>query len=174
MIDVLNIHTQPVAISRVSQCDFDNLVFGKSFSDHMFIASYVDNAWQDMKIVPYGDISMSPALTALHYGQAIFEGLKAYKSETGEVLVFRPVENLKRLNKSAERLCMPVLPEEIFMSALTQLLSLDREWIPSKPGIHYISAHLCLALMNILGYVHLIIILLSYLPLRWVLIIALQ
>jgi branched-chain amino acid aminotransferase len=134
MIDVLNIHTQPVAMSRVSQCDFDNLVFGKSFSDHMFIASYADNAWRDMKIVPYGDISISPALTALHYGQAIFEGLKAYKSETGEVLVFRPVENLKRLNKSAERLCMPVLPEEIFMSALTQLLNLDREWIPSKPG----------------------------------------
>ena len=100
----------------------------------MFVASYDGKGWQDLKIVPYGDLSLSPALSALHYGQAIFEGLKAYKSESGEALVFRPVENLKRLNKSAERLCMPNLPEDIFMSGLTQLLSMDRDWIPSKPG----------------------------------------
>jgi branched-chain amino acid aminotransferase len=134
MIDVVNVQTQPVSKSRISECDFDQLVFGKTFSDHMFVATYDGKGWQDLKIVPYGDLSLSPAVSALHYGQAIFEGLKAYKSESGEVLVFRPVENLKRLNKSAERLCMPALPEEIFMSGLTQLLTMDRDWIPSKPG----------------------------------------
>lgn len=134
MIDVLNIQTQPVEKSRISQCNFEELAFGKTFSDHMFVASYDGKSWQDLKIVPYGDISLSPALSALHYGQAIFEGLKACKSESGQVLVFRPVDNLKRLNKSAERLCMPALPEEIFMSGLTQLLNMDRDWIPSKPG----------------------------------------
>jgi branched-chain amino acid aminotransferase len=134
MIDVLNIHTSQVHTSKVSQCDFENLVFGKTFSDHMFVATYADNTWQDLKIVPYGDISISPALSALHYGQAIFEGLKAYKNDIGEVLIFRPLENWKRLNKSAERLCMPTLPEEVFMSGLTQLLALDKNWIPAKPG----------------------------------------
>lgn len=134
MIDLMNIHTRPVTASRINKVDFKNVVFGKTFSDHMFVTDYYNQNWHDLRIVPYGDISVSPALSALHYGQAIFEGLKAYKNEAGEVLVFRPQANLERLNKSAERLCMPTLPEEVFMGALTQLLSLDKDWVPAQAG----------------------------------------
>jgi branched-chain amino acid aminotransferase len=134
MIDLFNIHTEPVTTTRVKDIDFTKVTFGKTFSDHMFVADYRNQAWQDLRIVPYGNISISPALSSLHYGQSIFEGLKAFKNAAGEVQVFRPVDNLKRLNKSAERLCMPTLPEEIFMSALSQLMNLDKNWIPSLPG----------------------------------------
>jgi branched-chain amino acid aminotransferase len=132
--DALQIEIQQTSKSRLQEVDFSNLVFGKNISDHMFISEYRDGQWQDSRIVPYGDLALSPATAALHYGQAIFEGMKAYKNDQGEVLTFRAIDNWLRLNKSAERLCMPTIPEEIFMGGLTELLRLDSGWVPSEPG----------------------------------------
>ncbi len=133
-VDTLTIQTQTVTRSRVSEVDFENLVFGKIFSDHMFVVDYQDGSWQNPQLLPYGDMGMSPATSALHYGQSIFEGMKAYKDDNGDILLFRPLENHKRLNASAERLCMPELPEEIFMQGLEHLLRLDASWVPSQEG----------------------------------------
>ncbi len=134
MTDTVQIEIHPIEKSRIDAVDFDNLVFGRSFADHMLVVDYKDGAWQTPQIVPYGPISFSPAMMSLHYGQAIFEGMKAYKSETGDILVFRPHDNWARLNKSAVRMCMPEVPEEVFMEGLSALLKLDAAWIPAKPG----------------------------------------
>ena len=134
MLATQTIQIQKTNNSRLPQVDFDNLDFGSIFSDHMLVIDYANGEWQTPTIVPYGDFSLSPANPALHYGQAIFEGLKAYKNEQGKISVFRPVANLDRLNLSADRLCMPALPEELFMQGLTELLRLDADWIPSNPG----------------------------------------
>jgi branched-chain amino acid aminotransferase len=128
------IKIQPTAQSRIGTVDFDNLVFGKNISDHMFVADYEDGKWHNPRVVPYGDLSLSPATAALHYGQAIFEGMKAYKNADGEVLMFRPTDNHKRFNRSAERMCMPTILEEMFMEGLTELLRLDSDWVPATPG----------------------------------------
>ncbi len=120
--------------SRLSEVDFNNLAFGRVFSDHMFVAEYTNGAWVSEKIVPYGDITFSPAMMSLHYGQAIFEGMKAYKNANGDINLFRPKENIKRLNKSAVRMCMPEIPEETFMNGLEQLLKIDQAWIPEGEG----------------------------------------
>lgn len=120
--------------SKLNQVDFDKIIFGRQFSDHMFVMDYKDGKWEQGKIMPYQNLPMSPATHALHYGQSIFEGMKAYKNEKGEVFLFRPEENFKRLNSSAERMCMPQIPKEIFMESLTALLRLDHEWIPAKSG----------------------------------------
>lgn len=120
--------------SRLSTFDFEHIEFGKAFSDHMFRIDYTHGAWQQAEIIPYGPICFSPAMSAIHYGQAIFEGMKAFKNQQGEPVLFRPYENFKRLNLSAERMGMPVLPEEIFMQALHTLIYLDKDWIPTKEG----------------------------------------
>lgn len=117
--------------SRIDQVDFDNLVFGREMSDHMVVVDYAGGAWQQPKIVPFQSLEFNPALTSLHYGQTIFEGIKAFKNEKGEINIFRPEEHAKRLNISAERLCMPTLPEEVFLETLEALLVLDKDWIPS-------------------------------------------
>lgn len=132
--EALSIDIQQVAQSRLHEVDFSNLVFGRSISDHMFVADYRDGQWQDLRIVPYGDMPLSPSLAALHYGQAIFEGMKAYKNEAGEVLLFRPADNWARFNRSAERMCMATVPEEIFMGGLMELLRLDAAWVPNDPN----------------------------------------
>lgn len=135
MVEVLSkIKVEKVIQSRIPEVDFDNIIFGKEFSDHMFVAEYKNGEWQDLKIVPYAPISVSPACAALHYGQAIFEGMKAYKNENSEVFLFRPFDNAKRINISAKRMCMPEIPEEIFMEGLKQLVKLDSNWIPSGEG----------------------------------------
>lgn len=134
MVDTLKITTNKVAQSRLSQIDFANLPFGKVYSDHMFIADYRQKDWSNLRIVPYGYMPISPATPALHYGQSIFEGMKAYASRGKEALVFRPLENWKRMNISAERMCMPAIPEELFMESLTALIDLDRNWIPTQEG----------------------------------------
>ncbi len=135
MTDTFPIHTAPVAASRLAELDFDNLEFGKHFADHMLVADYADGAWQAPRIVPYGEMSFSPALSALHYGQAIFEGLKAYRQASGGVALFRPRDNWQRLNISAERMCIPPVPEEIFMQGLAELVALDAAWVPARPGM---------------------------------------
>ncbi len=134
MTDTIQIDIHPIEKSRIDAVDFDNLVFGRSFADHMLSVDYKDGEWQTPQIVPFGPISYSPAMMSLHYGQAIFEGMKAYKNAEGEIFVFRPEENWKRLNKSAFRMCMPEVPEEIFMEGLSELLRLDAAWIPTAEG----------------------------------------
>jgi branched-chain amino acid aminotransferase len=134
MIETLPIDITKVAKSNLENIDFEKVVFGKTFTDHMFIAEYSEGRWHDFKIVPYGNLSISPAMSSLHYGQALFEGLKAYKSPSGEVLIFRPIDNLNRLNLSARRMCMPELPEDIFMQGLSTLLDLDKDWVPNTEG----------------------------------------
>jgi branched-chain amino acid aminotransferase len=114
--------------------DFSKLGFGKYFTEHMFMMDYSEEeGWHDARIVPFGYIPIHPASTVLHYGAEIFEGMKAYKTKDGYQM-FRPTENLKRLNDSAERLCLPTVPEDLFIDALVQLINLDYEWIPSEVG----------------------------------------
>lgn len=130
----ISFRVEPTNSSRLSQVDFNNLKFGQIMSDHMLVAEYNNGKWEDVSIVPYGDLTISPSMSALHYGQAIFEGIKAYKFEDGTVSIFRPDKNWERFNKSASRLQMPEVPEEIFLGGLKQLLDIDREWVPSKEG----------------------------------------
>ena len=118
--------------SKIAQTDFDNLSFGKCFSDHMFSVSFKNDQWQNPEILPYGPLSLNPGTHVFHYGQAIFEGMKAYKNNNGETLLFRPLENLKRLNRSADRLCMPRIDESMFMEGLSKLLEIDKDWIPQS------------------------------------------
>ncbi|WP_109437215.1 MULTISPECIES: branched-chain amino acid aminotransferase [Aquimarina] len=121
-----------VSESKIGQVDFENLNFGKIFTDHMFVCDYINGEWQTPKIVPYGPLTMEPSARVFHYGQAVFEGMKAYKDDQGDTFLFRPDENYKRINKSAERLAMPEFPKEYFFDGLNALLKLDNNWI--KPG----------------------------------------
>jgi branched-chain amino acid aminotransferase len=124
---------EKIAESRWNEDAWKGTAFGSVFSDHMLVVQYKDGKWLEPEIKPYGTLDMFPALHALHYGQSIFEGMKAYKSPKNETLLFRPEENAKRLNKSAARLCMPEIPEEIFLSGLNELIKLDEKWVPNEP-----------------------------------------
>lgn len=130
----LQIRVEKTGHSRLPEVDIYNTKFGHRFSDHMFVADFKDGEWRDSRIVPFEKILMSPATSVLHYGQAIFEGMKAYKTDKGEVLLFRPWDNAERFNRSATRLCMPTVPKELFMEALSRLISLDNAWIPASDG----------------------------------------
>lgn len=132
MTDTLAIKITKVTQSRLATVDFDNLQFGKTFTDHMFTADYANGEWGNFKIVPYGEISISPAMSSLHYGQSFFEGLKAFKHDNGIVSIFRPDKNAERFNASAERMCMPTLPEEIFIESISTLVNLEKNWIPNQ------------------------------------------
>lgn len=132
--DQISIRVEPTQQSRLAQVDFNNLKFGQIMSDHMLVAEYDNGQWTDVSIVPYGDLTISPSISSLHYGQAIFEGIKGYKFADGTVSIFRPDENWKRFNKSAARLQMPAVSEEIFLGGLKKLLDIDRGWVPSKEG----------------------------------------
>ncbi|HLG04189.1 MAG TPA: branched-chain amino acid aminotransferase [Bacteroidia bacterium] len=132
--DTLMIDVQKTTQSRLPGLDVNNLPFGKVFTDHMFLAEYHNGTWGKLRLVPYGDLQLSPASSMMHYGQSIFEGLKAFRSDKGEVLLFRPHENQKRLNTSAIRMAMPEVPEEIFMEGLVELLRLDQNWVPAGDG----------------------------------------
>ncbi|GAA3522069.1 branched-chain amino acid aminotransferase [Aquimarina addita] len=121
-----------VSESKIGQVDFNNLNFGKVFTDHMFVCDYVNGEWQTPKIVPYGPLTLDPSARVFHYGQAVFEGMKAYKDDHGDTFLFRPDENFKRINKSSERLAMPEFPESYFFDGLNTLLELENDWI--KPG----------------------------------------
>lgn len=110
----------------------ENIPFGKYFTDHMLEADYENGEWKNVEIKPYQPLLLSPSVAALHYGQAIFEGIKAYKDSEGNAFIFRAVDNFKRFNISAERLMMPAVPEEIFMEGMRKLVELDKNWIPNK------------------------------------------
>ena len=115
--------------------DSSTLVFGQSFTDHMFIADYyAGKGWQDARIVPYAPLQIDPAAKVLHYAQEIFEGLKAYRTEEGRVLMFRPDRNIARAENSCKRLCIPPVPADDFMNAMKTLVNLERDWIPTEPG----------------------------------------
>lgn len=119
--------------SKLPSLDLNNIPFGKFFTDHMLEANYEDGEWKEVEIKPYQAITIDPACAALHYGQAIFEGIKAYKNQEGEAFIFRPEDNFKRFNISAERMEMPKVPEEIFIEGMKQLVKLDEDWIPAEP-----------------------------------------
>jgi branched-chain amino acid aminotransferase len=118
--------------SKLQDLNLDNLPFGRYFTDHMLEADYENGEWKNIEIKPYQPLLLSPSLAALHYGQAIFEGIKAYKNAEGDAFIFRPQDNFKRFNISAERMQMPTVPEEIFMEGMKQLIKLDKNWIPSQ------------------------------------------
>ncbi|GLB53863.1 branched-chain-amino-acid aminotransferase [Neptunitalea chrysea] len=117
--------------SKINQVDFDNLVFGKTFTDHMFICDYKDGSWQTPEILPYQPLTLDPSAKVFHYGQAVFEGMKAYKDEQGKAWLFRPEENFERINKSSKRLNIPEFIKEYFLEGLNELLKLDSAWIKS-------------------------------------------
>jgi branched-chain amino acid aminotransferase len=120
--------------SRLSSIDFNDLPFGRFFSDHMFVCSYKNEKWQVPEILPYGPIPMNPSSQVLHYGQSVFEGMKAFKNFNNEVLFFRKEDNFNRLNKSAVRLSIPKIPKNIFMNGLDKLIALDSEWCKREEG----------------------------------------
>ncbi|MBY0245493.1 MAG: branched-chain amino acid aminotransferase [Sphingobacteriaceae bacterium] len=134
VIDNLTIKKTLTTSSRLTEVNFTDLPFGKVFTDHMFVADYENGQWTNLQILPYGPMEMSPAISALHYGQAIFEGMKAYRLPNGEVSVFRGDKNFERFNISADRMSMPVVPEEIFMQGIAELINVDKNWVPNQEG----------------------------------------
>jgi len=119
--------------SKINNVDFKNLKFGHVFTDYMFECDYTEGSWVNPIIKPFGNLSISPASKVFHYGQAVFEGMKAYKDNQGKIWLFRPEENFKRINKSSKRLAIPEFPKDLFFEALEKMLVLDKDWI--KPGI---------------------------------------
>ncbi|MFN3917890.1 MAG: branched-chain amino acid aminotransferase [Flavobacteriales bacterium] len=134
MISTADIQIQRIDKSRITEVDFNNLPFGRVFSDHMFCVDFADGKWQNAKIIPYQNLYLSPAVSVIHYGQTIFEGMKAYRSASGEINLFRPEANAARFNQSAHRMCMPEIPEDLFIEGLKQLLQVDSEWVPRQDG----------------------------------------
>ncbi|MBE6782617.1 MAG: branched-chain amino acid aminotransferase [Ruminococcaceae bacterium] len=115
--------------------DPNTLGFGEVFTDHMFMMDYSKKeGWHDAKIVPYGDLVLSPAACVFHYGAEVFEGMKAYRTPDGDVQLFRPLENIRRLNNSAERLCLPQIDEDLALEVLTKFVEIEKDWVPAKKG----------------------------------------
>jgi branched-chain amino acid aminotransferase len=132
MIAAADINITTIGRSKLKDINLENIPFGKYFTDHMLEVDYEDGQWKNAEIKPFQPLLMSPSLAALHYGQAIFEGIKAYKDPKGEAYIFRPLDNFKRFNISAERMQMPEVPEELFMEGMRMLVELDKDWIPNK------------------------------------------
>ncbi len=133
-VSALGIRVNKIEKSRISEIDPNNIQFGKHYSDHMLIAEYDNGAWKEPEIVPYDNLTLSPSTTFMHYGQAIFEGVKAYKDPNGNPVIFRPHDNHKRMNRSAVRMAMPEVPEELFIEGMRHLVELDKDWIPTSEG----------------------------------------
>ena len=122
------------SVTKINKVDFDNIVFGKTFTDHMFICKFRDGKWQEPEITPYQNLTLDPSASVLHYGQSVFEGMKAFKDESDKIWLFRPEENFKRINVSAKRLQIPEFPKTYFFEGLEKLLLLDQQWIRSGVG----------------------------------------
>lgn len=115
--------------------DESSLVFGHEFTDHMFVMDYKEGqGWYDPRIVPYGPLTLDPSTMVFHYGQETFEGLKAYKAEDGTIQLFRPKDNIRRMNQSNDRLCIPAIDEDLFLEAIKAVVKIDEDWIPTSPG----------------------------------------
>lgn len=126
---------QKTTTPKAKPVDQNKLGFGKVFTDHMLLINYnQEQGWHNERIVPYASFDMDPACMVLHYGQAIFEGMKAYRGDDGRTLMFRPSENINRMNRSGARLCMPPLPVDKVVSAIEQLVSVEKDWIPTAPN----------------------------------------
>ena len=132
MIAAENINITKVVRSKLKDINLENIPFGKYFTDHMLEVDYEDGEWKNPEIKPYQPLLLDPSLAAIHYGQSIFEGVKAYKNTDGEAFIFRPLDNFKRFNISAERMQMPQVPEHIFMEGMRILVNLDKNWIPQQ------------------------------------------
>lgn len=120
--------------SRISSVDFNNLGFGNHIADHMLVADYKNGAWGQPAVMPFGELPMTPAILALHYGQAIFEGMKAFKNKQGDIVIFRPKRHYQRLLKSLERMCMPAMEEDFFINSLCAVIEADAQWVPTSEG----------------------------------------
>ena len=131
-VSTLDINVTKTEESRISQVDPKNIQFGKVYSDHMLMAYYENGVWGQPEIVPFHNIALSPATTFFHYGQAIFEGVKAYKDPQDNPIIFRPHDNWKRMNRSARRMAMPEISEDIFVDGMRKLVELDRDWVPNS------------------------------------------
>ena len=129
-----SIAVERIKNSRIKEVDFKNLEFGTHLADHMLVAEYDKGRWNTPKIVPFGEITITPAMLSLHYGQSVFEGMKAFRTRNGEINIFRPQKHLARLNRSLERMCMPPVPEDIFLSGLQALVETDQQWVPDQEG----------------------------------------
>jgi len=132
MIAAMDINVQRVETSKLNSLSLENIPFGKYYTDHMLEADYEDGEWKNIEIKPYPPLLLEPSTAALHYGQAIFEGIKAYKDADGNAFIFRPFDNFRRFNISAERMQMPPVPEEVFMEGMRLLVEVDKDWIPSQ------------------------------------------
>lgn len=120
--------------SKINEVDFNELEFGKYISDHMLVCDYAHGEWKQAQILPYTNLSLSPAALALHYGQTVFEGMKAFRMADGKINIFRMDKHYDRLVKSLNRMCMAVIPKEIFMEGMLQLIELDKAWVPAETG----------------------------------------
>jgi len=138
MISAPAIAVQKTTHSRLSETDFNNLEFGKYIADHMLLSDWKDGRWSEPVIVPFGELKMTPAILALHYGQAIFEGMKAFHRTDGSITVFRPHKHHERMNKSLERMCMPTIPYDMFIHSLHALIEVDHAWVPTGDGALYL------------------------------------
>ena len=127
-----SISVKHIEKSRINEIDFNNLIFGNNFTDYMFECDFKNGSWNNPTIKPFGNLSISPVAKVFHYGQAVFEGMKAYKDDQDKIWLFRPEDNFNRINKSSKRLAIPEFPKELFFKALESMLQLDKDWI--KPG----------------------------------------
>jgi branched-chain amino acid aminotransferase len=132
MIDAYSLPVTKIERSKLNDIPLENIPFGKYFTDHMLEADYENGEWKNAEIKPYQPLLLEPSVAAIHYGQAIFEGIKAYKHSNGDAFIFRPKDNYSRFNISAERMQMPVVPEDLFIEGMRQLVALDKSWIPAK------------------------------------------
>jgi len=135
MTDTFQIKIERSKTTSKPNIDFENLDFGKFHTDHMYIADYNNGDWHDRRVIPFQNLSISPATAALHYGQTVFEGFKAYKAKkSDDILIFRPEAHWERMNASLERVCMPYMPRDVFMDGLMALATVDRDWVPTQEG----------------------------------------
>jgi len=123
-----------IPVSRISEVDFSNLEFGKYMADHMTVVDYENGAWGNPEIIPYGDLLLSPATMALHYGQTIFEGMKAFRMKDGNINVFRLKKHHERIQRTLDRMCMPSIPEDLFYQCIQSVIEVDKKWVPSGDG----------------------------------------
>ncbi len=147
----MKIEVTKTKTSRIDKVDFDNLEFGVDFSDHMFLAHYEDGQWGTPLIMPYGEIRIEPSLCTLHYGQAVFEGLKAFRTHDGKTNLFRPDKYHERFMRSNKRLCIPSIPYEMFVEGIRELVLLDQDWVPNKKGCSLYIRPFVFATDNFLG-----------------------
>jgi branched-chain amino acid aminotransferase len=133
MNTTIELSIEKSSVSRIKSVDWNNLAFGAIPTDHVFASNFTNNEWQNARIEPYAPLVISPLAHCFHYGQTIFEGMKAFRMDDGNISVFRPLDNFKRMVRSAERICMPMISEEMFFEGLNTLLKMDHEWVPKNP-----------------------------------------